>query len=83
MLEILLSAAETDLPISRDALLDRALEFLMKFDPVQIRYAGQGMLALLTRVGSGQLFSVSFVYMTDNVPMIRHLTFAVLACCCS
>ncbi|POR39037.1 COP9 signalosome complex subunit 3 [Tolypocladium paradoxum] len=38
-------------------LLDKTIEFLVKFDPCQVRYVVAGFLSILDKVGAGHLFS--------------------------
>lgn len=39
--------------------LDKTIEFLVKFDPCQVRYVVTGFLSLLEKIGAGHLFSVN------------------------
>ncbi|KYK60290.1 hypothetical protein DCS_01427 [Drechmeria coniospora] len=57
ILDILLEDASSTPGITRDELLDRILEFLLKFDPIQVRYMMAQFLSLLARVSNGNYFS--------------------------
>ncbi|GAO17120.1 hypothetical protein UVI_02026530 [Ustilaginoidea virens] len=51
VLDILLSPSNSaPLPISSNVLLDKIVDFLLKFDHIQVRYVGPEMLALMERV---------------------------------
>lgn len=45
----------------QEELLNKTLNFLLKFDAYQVRYVGPSLLGLLERVASGTLFSVCLV----------------------
>ncbi|KAG5981094.1 hypothetical protein E4U55_003308 [Claviceps digitariae] len=57
VLQTLTEVANSDPQIPFKVLLDAIVNFLHNFDPIQIRYVGQSLRALVEKVGSGQLFS--------------------------
>lgn len=42
----------------RQALLDKVVDFLVNFDPIDMRYVGQSLKGLLDRVATGELLPV-------------------------
>lgn len=59
VLDGILSLADPLASISQGVLLDKIVEFILHFDPIQIRYGGRPLLSLLENIGSGKLFPVS------------------------
>ncbi|KAG5923647.1 hypothetical protein E4U42_004893 [Claviceps africana] len=59
VLRTLVESSNSDPQVPLKLLLDAIVEFLLNFDPLQIRYVGQSLRILLEKVGSGQLFSAS------------------------
>ncbi|KAG5948750.1 hypothetical protein E4U53_006155 [Claviceps sorghi] len=59
VLQTLVESSNSDPQVPLKLLLDAIVEFLHNFDPLQIRYVGPSLRALLEKVGSGQLFSAS------------------------
>ncbi|KAI9167574.1 Chromatin remodeling factor mit1 [Paramyrothecium foliicola] len=57
ILDFISKQAETNSSFSRTSFLDKILEFLMTFDPIQIRYGGRQLLGLLDAVAAGNLFT--------------------------
>lgn len=57
VLHTLLEAAPPSPPID-PALLDAILNFILKFNALQVRHAGAWLLSLLERIADGNLFSV-------------------------
>ncbi|KAG6017583.1 hypothetical protein E4U41_004177 [Claviceps citrina] len=57
VLQTLTESMNSDAQVSFKLLLDSIVEFLLRFDPLQIRYAGQSLRGLLQRIASGMLFS--------------------------
>ena len=58
VLDIISNQTEPDPSFSRISFLDKILEFLMTFDPRQIRYVGRHLLGLIDVVAAGKLFPV-------------------------
>lgn len=56
---MLTETVQNDSQVSSKLILDAIVEFIIKFDPIQIRYAGQTFRILLEKIGGGKMFPVS------------------------
>ena len=63
---LLLPSPATSVP--REFLLEKLVEFMLRFDAIQIRYAGSHLQDVFAAVGNGQLLPVS----RAQLPAYRH-----------
>ncbi|KAF5010012.1 hypothetical protein FDECE_3791 [Fusarium decemcellulare] len=73
-LAILQASLELSSPppgISRTALLDETLRFLLNFDPIQIRYVGTSLRRLLENVATGRIFSTAVAVEAIATALLR------------
>ncbi|KAG5941911.1 hypothetical protein E4U59_001455 [Claviceps monticola] len=59
LLQMLTETVQNDSQVSSKLILDAIVEFIIKFDPIQIRYAGQPFRILLEKIGGGKMFPAS------------------------
>ncbi|KAG6085308.1 hypothetical protein E4U15_001275 [Claviceps sp. LM218 group G6] len=59
ILQMLTETVQNNSQVSSKLILDAIVEFIIKFDPIQIRYAGQPFRILLEKIGGGQMFPAS------------------------
>ena len=59
VLDLALDGKDTEAVAAQQReLLDKTIDFLVKFDPCQVRYVVTGFFSLLEKIGTGHLFSV-------------------------
>ncbi|KAK2597459.1 hypothetical protein QQS21_005929 [Conoideocrella luteorostrata] len=71
ILQIISEPTNAALSATHQVLLDGMLDFLLKFDPVQVRYVGQHLLSLLNQVATGQVFPPSVAVKLLSTAILR------------